>query len=130
MKDVKTDREKMDRNPPSPRVTITMDGETRVLFMSYGLLDQLVGIIPDLQRVQDILTDHDMRRRILTETLSTRSPLGDITTAYNPFVHEVPLMDIHLVLDWVTEHVSDFFLRRLVAAMALLQPPKTEGKVP
>lgn len=91
-------------------LTITDAGKPRELFMSFGLLDELLKIIGDIPAISAIAIEPDLRFRVLNSVLAERNDVGIVTQPITLFTLRVAQEDIHLICSWVAEHALDFFL--------------------
>lgn len=106
---------------PLDRIKIMVNGETRDLFMSFGLLNELCALIPDAHAATQIALNADLRDVALITVLSPRDEHGVIPEdrVFNVKTMDIPLDDADKLLDWVSEHILYFFLsalKRVVAA--------------
>jgi|GEM_PF-1338766 len=106
---------------PLDRIQIKVNGETRDLFMSFGLLNELCALIPDAHAATQIALNADLRDVALITVLSPRDENGVIPEdkVFNVKTMDIPLDEADKLLDWVSEHILYFFLnalRRVVAA--------------
>lgn len=94
----------------------TPDGEAERL-MSWGLLDELNGIIGDIDQLAELVGSREMRNEVLTAVYSERDAKGERVGEVSLF----PLApdEVTRVIDWVGEHVADFFLKNATNANQL-----------
>jgi hypothetical protein len=100
---------------PAARLTISLDGEKRELFMSFGLLNELCRAIGNLEAAVQIPIDNELRDYTLLAVLSKRDDQGAVADggAVNLRTLEIEVQDAEDLLAWVSEHVTDFFLRTM-----------------
>ena len=96
---------------PTDTLNVTVNGAPRSLFMSYGLLNELLSIVPDIPDVSAMGSDHALRGKVLQTILSKRNDLGDVIEPYQPFQVTVTPTDVHEILKWAQGHVLGFFLK-------------------
>lgn len=96
-------------NKPSDEISVKLDGQTETkFFMSYGLLDELVGICGDLDKTVEILTDKDLRSQTLKTLLTPRNEFGEpVPEAETPRVSDHT--EVVKLLTWASEHCFYFF---------------------
>ena len=94
----------------SDHLSITRDGQPRELFMSFGLLHELLAVVGDIVEISAIAVNAPLRDAVLTSVLAERNEKGVIQGELNLFVMEIPRSDIQVILSWVAGHVLDFFL--------------------
>lgn len=91
--------------------TITVNGETRQIKMTYGLLNTLIRLIGDVDNVVQIGLVNEVRDAALTVLLSVRGPDGTVITEINPAFIDADPAEIADLLFWSQEHLMDFFLK-------------------
>lgn len=90
----------------------------REVFMSYGLLNELIRVIGDPQRASTLELDADLAQFVLTIVLMPRTPTGKPAPEAENF--ELPGLEVeeaYRIFDWVKAHVLDFFVRRLRSSL-------------
>lgn len=108
-----------------PTLTITIDGESRDLFMSFGLLDTLSRIVIDPSRIAAIFTEPDLREEILKAALAHRRKSGKVESEIDLEDTDISIKDVENVLQWVADHVMDFLLRSLRKVVEVTEQNKT-----
>jgi len=94
------------------KLTVTLDGEERQLFMSFGLLNALSSLVEDPGRVPLIAAEPKTRTEVLRAVFAKRKRSGKIVEAVEDLDDiEVSVEDVEKVLHWVMEHTMGFFLR-------------------
>lgn len=98
--------------PPAPRIIIkSIQGdEERDVFMSFALLNQLASLVGSVERVPEISFNGEIRSRAVDLVLAERDERGRITPSD---AWDLDLDSGCQLLDWIEEHLFDFFLRRL-----------------
>jgi hypothetical protein len=102
----------MSTNLPSELLEITMGDQKREVFMSYGLLNELLILVGSLERVGIIGVDPTLRNDILTCVLTERDANGKA----QPFSFtgiRLSAATVHTIIEWVGSHVIDFFLTQV-----------------
>ncbi|MGO4302258.1 hypothetical protein [Cupriavidus sp. RAF12] len=112
----------------SDKIHITQNGERKELFMSFGLLNELCGIVQSPEGVAFIALDAFMRAAILKSVLSERTEDGMIEKEVNLNTLDVPVEDIERVLAWVEDRVMSFFMNALQRLKSVQD--KYKGMVP
>lgn len=107
---------------PEDNLSIIYAGSERQLLMSFGLLNELMTHVGDLPRVQTIGVDGELRTLILESVFAGRGPKGEVTEPVSVNVLPISPKDAQRVLTWVAEHVIDFFLGAVEAAVATMAP--------
>ncbi len=95
----------------SDTISITVDGETRDIFMSFGLLNELTSIIKDPSLVGAVQLNPELRETFLTAILAKRKKSGKIEEAIDFDDIDISVGDVERVLPWAQEHVLSFFVR-------------------
>lgn len=105
----------------SDKLTITVNGEEREIFMSFGLLNHLCNVIGTVENVPLISMDAELRNVILPLTLAERSKSGKLINKELPEVDdfEISVSDGEKLLEWVTDHAGNFFIKALETAKRL-----------
>lgn len=100
---------------PNPRLTVTVNGEPRELFMSFGLLNELCRGIGDVRSAVQIPLNSELRDYTLLAVLSERNERGEVEDgkAINLRTLNMSIEDAESLLGWVSEHCCDFFLRTM-----------------
>lgn len=106
----------MDQSPTTPERRITVkNGDTeQVLFMSYGLLSRLTGLIGGADQLPSLGSDTALQEQVILEAFTTRDKKTITFKPESLDEIEVDLDDINKVLDWVGAHVTDFFTKRVL----------------
>jgi hypothetical protein len=110
-------------------LTSDSTSETRTVFMSYGLLNSLTGLIGDPDRAVMLETDPELCSTIVTAVFVPRTPSGKINVKledYDP--PGLTTTEAEKLFDWVKGHVVDFFTRRLRSSLKLMEDRKDELK--
>lgn len=107
---------------PDDRLVVDYSGGRRELFMSFGLLNELMTFVNDLGVVQIIGLDAELRARVLETVFAKRDENGKVTETVSIATLPVSADTVHLVLEWVAGHILDFFLGSLEAAVRAAKP--------
>lgn len=106
--------------------TITVNGEIREIFMSFGLLTTLVNVIGNPIKLASVSVDPEVRDVFLSELLASRKPSGKIITPIEDLSDiDISVDDAESLLNWASEQVMGFFLRSLQKANGLMEKNKT-----
>jgi len=111
----------MTQEKPQHTFTITVDGQPKDIKMTFGLLNQLVRTIGDIESVADISFDIELREALLQECLAPRDENGRIEKEVNLFLIDVNPDDVIDLLDWVGAHVTDFLLAQMTRAKEMME---------
>lgn len=101
-----------------------IDGSTKEIFMSFGLMNAITRIIGDVDNVTSLVTDHDARDKILTELLADRSKAGKIIEKFE--IDDLPLdyEEVIKLITWSQEHMVDFFMKSLTGVKKIVEDNK------
>jgi hypothetical protein len=92
---------------------ISVNGEDRSIFMSFGLLNDLTSIVGDPGAIASLTLNPDMRNGVLKSALAKRKKSGKIEEEVDIDDLDVSIKDVEALLDWVSGHVMSFFVRSL-----------------
>lgn len=95
----------------SDTLSITLNGEERELFMSFGLLNELTTIVQDPTRIGSVNLDPELRETFLTALFAKRKKSGKIEEAIDFDDLDVSVEDVETAIEWATDHVLSFFVR-------------------
>lgn len=98
------------------RIHISLDGEDRELFMSRGLLLRLAALVGETTDLMQIYMDPTLNEMILTEVLKRRRPTGEQAAEFSLDDVEISNGDCDKIVEWVGDHVTDFFIGRVQMA--------------
>lgn len=90
---------------------ITINGEDRELFMSFGLLNELTTIVQDPSRIGAVSLDPALREQFITALVAKRKKSGKIQEPVSFDDLEVSIEDLETALTWALDHVLSFFVR-------------------
>ena len=82
----------------------------REVFMSFGLLHELLAIVKDIPSVTLIAVEPQLRNDVVTAVLAERDENGKITTPFNFMSIKASIAEVQNMIAWVSEHLLDFFL--------------------
>ena len=96
------------------KLSIHVNGAERSLFMSYGLLNRCAKIVQELEEPSQFYVDIDAQERVICEVLRKYAPDGKENPSIDDF--EMSVDESRRLIEWVAEHVIDFFLKGLEGA--------------
>lgn len=106
----------------SPRHSLTyLDGEEQEVVMTFGLLNLLSGMVRDVSSVPFIMLEPELRHQLMIALLSPRDAQGKIVDEYNAYQQPVSLEEAQALLVWVSEHLTDFFLKAVTQYRQILE---------
>lgn len=95
----------------SHTLTLEINGKSRDLFMSFGLLNELATMFGDVDRLTELPTNHELRTEMLKAILAERTKSGKITQAVDLDDIDIDPQDVPKILAWAADWVVDFFIR-------------------
>lgn len=95
-----------------------VNGQT--ITMTYGLLNECVREVGDVDQLAEIHIDQELRNALLVIVLSERDDEGRIEKPVNLHKLELSVAEVQELLDWIGEHVADFFIGSLERTKKLL----------
>lgn len=113
----------MTTSPPDT-LTITRNRKPFELFMSFGLLNEILPVVNDIHLIAQIAIDEGLRKQVLEIVFAERDENGNITEPLNMFTLRVSPSDIQIVIGWVASHCLDFFLTALEKVVETHEPHK------
>lgn len=99
----------------------------REIKMSFGLLDELTRIIGDVDGLADLPVNPDVRSEVLYSVLIERDEKGQKSKEAPDLYNLEPSMVAELI-EWVGEHVADFFLNAMGRTTKLLTKREDQFK--
>tara|TARA_X000001388_G_scaffold52616_5_gene38379 strand:+ start:14816 stop:15172 length:357 start_codon:yes stop_codon:yes gene_type:complete len=88
---------------------IKINDSEKEVFMSFALLNTITGYFENPEQLSEIFLNPQVRESILVELLSERNPTGRITKQLNTSSLLIDPNDVLDLLEWVAEHVENFF---------------------
>jgi len=112
----------VDNTAPIDLLTIDFEGKPRELFMSFGLLHELIPIVGDLTNVGMIAINTELRVNVLNAVLAARDDHGRIAEPLDVFNLKISAKDFQRLVHWVQEHLLDFFIGAIESATEAHKP--------
>lgn len=106
-------------NAPEPKINVDLGDASTEVFMSYGLLNEIVTMVNDIDSVATIGVDHELRNNVLNALLAERDEDGNIVANVNWYKMSLSPEEMNRLIAWVSEHVFDFFLKSFENANSL-----------
>lgn len=110
---------------PLDTISIMVNNETKEVFMSSGLLRNILILVGGIQDFQLIYTDFHLQNAIIIETLRSRTELGNPNNKPTIDDFEMSIDDGNKLIDWIVEHVLHFFVELSERAIATAQKNQT-----
>lgn len=99
---------------PDKILTIEVNGAKRDIKMTYGLLNELLRAVPNIDNVASVFADPEARTTVLKAVLAERSSTGRVTTEVDPEDVNIEIETVDDILSWAAAHVTSFFMRSLI----------------
>ncbi|MCG7628990.1 hypothetical protein MHM88_14355 [Epibacterium sp. MM17-32] len=112
--------------------TVTVAGDPRHLKMTFGLLNELVRTVGDIEGVAEISFDTELRNTLLNELFARRDEQGVIVEPVNLFHFDIAPDEVVELMEWVGVHITDFLLKQMIRSKALMEArqPQIEALMP
>lgn len=112
-------------------IHVTVNKVEREIFMSFAVLNRLNMIVGNIGELHNTLLQPQMSEAVLCELLTQRDAKGKVLEK----IENLDGIDIDLdtakaLLDFVTDHLMDFFMEALEKAQALQQKYLDNPKMP
>lgn len=106
---------------PSDFLSIKVNKEDKEVFMSGGLIRNLVPYYMDFQSVAEIFNQPIIQNEIIIQTLKARSVRGAPIETVTIDDFDMSMEDTNRLIAWVTEHVLFYFIESVTTAHKLGQ---------
>lgn len=106
---------------PVPTVGIKIGDKPIEVTMYFGRLDELAKLVGSFERLPDVDFDAPTRQAVMDICLAPRDERGRRIEGETVNLHQISVEDGEAVLDFVKDHLSDFFLGRLEKHLRSLQ---------
>lgn len=120
----------MQVNTPRETLDVTIGGVKTELFMSFGLLHEIIPQVRDLVNVGMIGIDSELRGGVLNSIFVERDPKGKKIGEVDIFHLKISTNDVQEIVLWVQEHLLDFFLGAIENATKAHGPHLDRLKAP
>lgn len=104
---------------PEPRLKITVNNQEKEVFMSGGLIRQLMPIAGGLTDFADVYADVEVQNALIVEALRPRDKRGAAYANVTVDDYEMTIEDTDKLVGWIMEHVLYFFVNSLTSAKSL-----------
>lgn len=105
-----TEEVKPEVEKPSDRLTINVNGKDQEIFMSGGLIRNIVPYYMSSMTTIEIFTEFTLQSEIIAECVKPRNNHGQPKKEYTIDDFEISREDANKLIAWVTEHVLYFFI--------------------
>lgn len=107
-------------NKPADCINVTIEENEYKLLMTYGLLSKLAGMVGSQEQLLDAGFAHESRDEMIKAALTKRGRSG----AFEEDEIDLDNLDLDTaeeILEWVTGHLTAFFMKRLRSAQSGMQ---------
>ncbi|MFY9290383.1 MAG: hypothetical protein WAP03_06785 [Methylorubrum rhodinum] len=111
----------MTASAPTPSINIKIGEQPVEVTMYFGRLDELAEVVGSFERLPDVDFHAPTRQAVLDICLAPRDERGRRIEGEGVNLHQLTVEDGEAVLDFVKDHLSDFFLGRLEKHLRSLQ---------
>ena len=96
------------------RFEIKQDGETREIFMSFGLLNEITALMGEPATAASVYFAPKLREQVLLAALHKRTKSGKVEELVTEIEDlDIPTSDIEALLAWEVDHAIGFFTRSM-----------------
>lgn len=106
---------------PSDRISVVVNGEVREVFMSGGLLRNVIPYYMDLGGVADIFNQPFLQNDVIVQCLKPRTPRGIAVEVYTIDDFEMTIEESNKLIAWTAEHAIHYFIESVTTAHQLGQ---------
>lgn len=96
----------------SDRLNIQVNDQDIEIYMSFALLNLLVTPIVDIDTLNEMDSNPDLRTYVLQTCLAERDKNGTVTK--NMDLHNISMKNGEKILSWAKGHITAFFIQRLM----------------
>lgn len=102
----------MDLPKPSRTFDLTISGERQTIAMTYGLFNEIMRVIPEPGKIQDlVVTDPYLRDYVVRRMLTGNKRVERDEDLIDPFELDLDIDELDDLVAWVAEHVLHFFMK-------------------
>ena len=103
-------------------ITVTINDEEKELKMTFGLLNELSRRMGDVDALPELAVNAELRESVILACVVERDKRGKFKDAEATlYDYDLSMEDSLRLLDWVGEHVADFFLKSMSSTKALIE---------
>lgn len=109
---------------PDDTLTISLRSGRKDLFMSAGLIRELISYVDDNQKFLGMWTDQTFQLFLMHVVLAPRDEKGKITTDDVSIVNaEIGVSESRVLLKWIEDHILYFFIENAETAKRAVTGP-------
>jgi len=102
----------VDLPKPSRTFDLTISGERQTIAMTYGLFNEIMRVIPEPGKIQDlVVTDPYLRDYVVRRMLTGNKRVERDEDLVDPFELDLDIDELDDLVAWVAEHVLHFFMK-------------------
>ena len=107
---------------PPLEITLRVDGEPRVIKMTYGLFNEIMVVVPSPEQIADLLvTDNGLRDYVIRRMLTGNKKVLKEEDLVDSFDVDIDITELDALVTWVGDHVMYFFITAAQKTAALGQ---------
>lgn len=107
--------------PLADSFTLVVNGDVRVLDMTYGMLNELTKLVASPEQIPMLTLDPDLREAVMKTLLSKRDAKGRISEEANLMDMRMSFPQVSALMTWVAGHTLSFLLSALEGTQSLQQ---------
>lgn len=104
---------------PSDRLAVTVNNELKEVFMSGGLIRNVVPYYMGMENITEIFSEPQLQNEVIVQCVKPRTMNGTPLKVYTIDDFELSTDESNKLIAWVTEHVLYFFIDSLTTATKL-----------
>ena len=96
---------------PPLEFTLRMDGEPKVIKMTYGLFNEIMNVVPSPEEIGELLvTNAGLRDYVIRRMLTGSKRVTTEEDMVDPFDVDIDITELDDLVTWVGDHVLYFFM--------------------
>ena len=105
---------------PNLEFEIRMDGELKVIKMTYALFNEIMLVIPNPEEIgQLLITNAGLRDYVIRRMLTGNKRVAKEEDMVDPFDIDIDIGDLDDLIQWVGDHVLYFFMNSAAKTASL-----------
>lgn len=105
---------------PSLEYTLKVDGENKVIKMTYGLFTEVMMAVPDPEEIGALIVSNPgLRDYIIRRVLTGNKRVTGEADLVDQFELDIDVRDLDDLLTWVVDHILYFFMTSAAKTAAL-----------
>lgn len=117
----------MSETTPQASVQVTVNGTEREIFMSFNRLNRLTYLVGQIDNLQAVMLNPEMRSAVLLDLTEDRDLNGKVVLRHTEDSLDISQEDALALLDFAQEHIMNFFM--IAAEKSLRLMNKNKGRL-